>query len=159
MAGNDDFTAVEELTLNELLDEIASIPDGESCDSLVGKRIKWLRESRPSANQPNGRMSHRELAAPGVSYPFISRIEAGDRRPSAEALKMLALKLGTYPRYLAHGGTYDRIEAENWVYRAFQHLPMLEHRRLMRLYAEIRKRNAAAGAEERLPRELAYPQK
>lgn len=48
-------------------------------------------------------MSQRELASPGVSYAYISRIEAGTRRPSVKALRMLARKLGVSPEYLETG--------------------------------------------------------
>ena len=48
-------------------------------------------------------MSQRELAGPGVSYAYISRIEAGTRRPSVKALRTLARTLGVSPEYLETG--------------------------------------------------------
>src|SRR5439155_1406284 len=45
----------------------------------------------------------RELASPGVSYAYISRIEGGARRPSVKALRMLARKLGVTADYLEAG--------------------------------------------------------
>ena len=48
-------------------------------------------------------MSQRELASPGVSYAYISRIEAGTRQPSVKALRMLARKLGVSATYLETG--------------------------------------------------------
>ena len=48
-------------------------------------------------------MSQRELASPGVSYAYISRIEAGARRPSVKALRMLGRKLGVSADYLETG--------------------------------------------------------
>jgi tetratricopeptide (TPR) repeat protein len=48
-------------------------------------------------------MSQRELSAPGVSYAYISRIEAGTRQPSVKALRMLARKLGVSAEYLETG--------------------------------------------------------
>jgi transcriptional regulator with XRE-family HTH domain len=48
-------------------------------------------------------MSQRQLAEPGVSYAYISRIEAGARRPSARALRTLAAKLGVTAAYLETG--------------------------------------------------------
>jgi tetratricopeptide (TPR) repeat protein len=48
-------------------------------------------------------MSQRELASPGVSYAYISRIEGGARRPSVKALRMLARKLGVTADYLETG--------------------------------------------------------
>ena len=48
-------------------------------------------------------MSQRELSSPGVSYAYISRIEAGTRQPSVKALRMLARKLGVSAEYLETG--------------------------------------------------------
>src|SRR5438874_5938141 len=65
----------------------------------IGKRLKRLRLER--------RLSQRDLSAPGVSYAYISRIEAGARRPSVKALRMLAKKLGVTPGYLETGSDLD----------------------------------------------------
>src|SRR4051794_41936074 len=51
----------------------------------IGERLKRLRLERG--------LSQRELAAPGVSYAYISRIEAGTRQPSVKALRRLASEL------------------------------------------------------------------
>jgi transcriptional regulator with XRE-family HTH domain len=48
-------------------------------------------------------MSQRELAGPGVSYAYISRIEKGHRSPSLKAVRILADKLGVTPEYLETG--------------------------------------------------------
>ncbi|TML40969.1 MAG: helix-turn-helix transcriptional regulator, partial [Actinobacteria bacterium] len=61
----------------------------------VGQRLRRLR-------QENG-LSQRDLASPGVSYAYISRIEAGARRPSVKALRQLAPKLGVSVEYLETG--------------------------------------------------------
>src|SRR6266851_4409281 len=61
----------------------------------IGERLKRLRLDR--------HMSQRELAAPGVSYAYISRIEAGTRQPSVKALRRLAAKLGVSADYLETG--------------------------------------------------------
>ena len=61
----------------------------------IGQRLKRLRLER--------HLSQRELAAPGVSYAYISRIEAGTRQPSVKALRRLALKLGVTAAYLETG--------------------------------------------------------
>jgi tetratricopeptide (TPR) repeat protein len=61
----------------------------------IGQRLRRLRLER--------RLSQRELAGPGVSYAYISRIEAGARRPSVKALRMLARKLGVSADYLETG--------------------------------------------------------
>src|SRR5947209_8348700 len=70
-------------------------PPGET----IGQRLKRLRLERG--------MSQRELAAPGVSYAYISRIEAGTRQPSVKALRKLAAKLGVTADYLESGSELD----------------------------------------------------
>jgi transcriptional regulator with XRE-family HTH domain len=70
-------------------------PTGET----IGQRLKRLRLERG--------LSQRELAAPGVSYAYISRIEAGTRQPSVKALRKLAGKLGVSADYLETGSELD----------------------------------------------------
>lgn len=69
----------------------------------IGARLKRLRLER--------RLSQRELAAPGVSYAYISRIEAGTRVPSVKALRRLASKLGVSADYLETGSDLDEASA------------------------------------------------
>jgi transcriptional regulator with XRE-family HTH domain len=64
-------------------------------EETVGKRIRRLRLNRG--------LSQRELAGPGVSYAYISRIEGGQRQPSLRALRYLASRLGVHPEYLEDG--------------------------------------------------------
>src|SRR4051794_8313765 len=61
----------------------------------IGARLRRLRRERG--------ISQRALAAPGVSYAYISRIEAGERQPSTKALRQLAPKLGVSVEYLETG--------------------------------------------------------
>jgi transcriptional regulator with XRE-family HTH domain len=61
----------------------------------IGRRLKRLRLERG--------LSQRELSSPGVSYAYISRIEAGTRQPSVKALRMLARKLEVSVEYLETG--------------------------------------------------------
>jgi transcriptional regulator with XRE-family HTH domain len=70
-------------------------PSGET----IGQRLKRLRLERG--------LSQRELAAPGVSYAYISRIEAGTRQPSVKALRKLAAKLSVTADYLETGSELD----------------------------------------------------
>src|SRR5205085_10746593 len=49
----------------------------ESQAETIGQRLRRLRTER--------RLSQRELSSPGVSYAYISRIEAGTRQPSVKA--------------------------------------------------------------------------
>lgn len=66
----------------------------------VGRRVATLRAKRG--------LSQRDLASPGCSYAYISRVEAGVRTPSGQALDHLAERLGTTAKYLATG------ELEAW---------------------------------------------
>ena len=61
----------------------------------VGERLRRLRI--------DGGFSQRDLSSPGITYAYISRIEAGARTPSVKALRMLARKLGVTPEYLETG--------------------------------------------------------
>src|SRR5687767_10179480 len=61
----------------------------------VGKRLRRLRLERG--------FSQRQLSAPGISYAYISRIEAGTRQPSVKALRKLAAKLAVSAEYLETG--------------------------------------------------------
>jgi len=54
-------------------------------EESIGTRIRRLRLDRG--------LSQRELSGPGVSYAYVSRIEAGQREPSLKALRILARKL------------------------------------------------------------------
>jgi len=68
----------------------------------VGARLKRLRLERG--------FSQRDLSSPGVSYAYISRIEAGARTPSVKALRMLARKLGVSVEYLETGSDLRDVE-------------------------------------------------
>jgi transcriptional regulator with XRE-family HTH domain len=57
-----------------------------------------LRRARLDAG-----LSQRELSEPGVSYAYISRIEAGVRTPSIKVLRKLAPKLGVSVAWLETG--------------------------------------------------------
>jgi transcriptional regulator with XRE-family HTH domain len=66
-----------------------------SVEQAIGDR---LREARVRAG-----LSQRELSEPGVSYAYISRIEAGVRTPSVKVLRKLAPKLGVSVSWLETG--------------------------------------------------------
>ncbi len=68
----------------------------------IGERLRRLRTERG--------LSQRELSSPGVSYAYISRIEAGARRPSVKALRLLGKKLGVSADYLETGSEIRDIE-------------------------------------------------
>ncbi|TML93922.1 MAG: helix-turn-helix transcriptional regulator [Actinobacteria bacterium] len=61
----------------------------------IAERLRRLRIERG--------LSQRDLSSPGVSYAYISRIEAGARTPSVKALRLLADKLGVTVDHLETG--------------------------------------------------------
>jgi transcriptional regulator with XRE-family HTH domain len=63
----------------------------------VGQRIRQRRLELG--------LSQRELATEGVSYAYISRLEAEDRQASIKTLRKLALKLGVSVYWLETGET------------------------------------------------------
>jgi transcriptional regulator with XRE-family HTH domain len=67
----------------------------EPSEETVGQRIRRLRLERG--------LSQRELAEPGISYAYLSRIEAGQRQPSVKALRIVAKKLGVSVEQLETG--------------------------------------------------------
>jgi transcriptional regulator with XRE-family HTH domain len=69
----------------------------------IGARLKRLRLQRG--------LSQRDLSSPGVSYAYISRIEAGARTPSVKALRKLAQKLKVSVEYLETGRDIRDVDA------------------------------------------------
>lgn len=63
--------------------------------AAVGRRLK---QARLAAG-----LSQRQLSFPGCSAAYISRLEAGERVPSLQLLRKLALKLNSDEEYLATG--------------------------------------------------------
>jgi tetratricopeptide (TPR) repeat protein len=70
------------------------VSDASSVET-IGARLKRLRLQKG--------LSQRDLSSPGVSYAYISRIEAGARTPSVKALRKLSQKLGVSVEYLETG--------------------------------------------------------
>src|SRR3954471_24346311 len=63
--------------------------------AAVGRRLREARE--------RARYSQRDLAFPGCSAAYISRIEAGARIPSLQLLRELGRRVGVSADYLATG--------------------------------------------------------
>lgn len=63
--------------------------------TTVGERIRQRRLALG--------LSQRQLASDGVTYAYISRLEANTRQPSVKALRKLAPKLGVSPHWLETG--------------------------------------------------------
>jgi transcriptional regulator with XRE-family HTH domain len=64
-------------------------------EMTMGKRIRTRRLEQG--------LSQRALARPGLSGAYISRIEAGQRRPSPRVLQALAIRLDTTAAWLETG--------------------------------------------------------
>jgi len=61
----------------------------------IGQRIRARRKELG--------LSQREIQDPGITYAYISRVEAGKRRPSLDALIALGEKLDVTGLYLLTG--------------------------------------------------------
>jgi transcriptional regulator with XRE-family HTH domain len=61
----------------------------------IGERLRRLREEQG--------LTQRDLAAPGVSPQYVSKIERGQRSASVKALRRIAPKLGVSWQYLETG--------------------------------------------------------
>ncbi|MBA3347319.1 MAG: tetratricopeptide repeat protein [Actinobacteria bacterium] len=75
--------------------------------AAVGARLK---EARLAVG-----LSQRQLAFPGCSAAYISRLEAGDRVPSLQLLRKLAIKLNTDEELLATGVARSRAEPNDLI--------------------------------------------
>ncbi len=64
----------------------------------VGARVRRLRTERG--------LSERDIASPGVTNAYVSRIETGTRNPSFKAIRKLAERLGVTPLYLETGSDH-----------------------------------------------------
>jgi transcriptional regulator with XRE-family HTH domain len=68
----------------------------------IGERLKRVREDRG--------LTQRDIAVPGVSAQYVSKIERGQRTASVKALRKLAPALGVSARFLETG--HDLTEGE-----------------------------------------------
>ncbi|MEW1863100.1 helix-turn-helix domain-containing protein [Streptomyces sp. NBC_00669] len=111
----------------------------------VGELGEFLREQRRSAQ-----LSLRQLAdAAGVSNPYLSQIERGLRKPSAEILQQLAkaLRISAETLYVQAGMLDARERDELEVPAAILADPSINERQkqvLIQIYESFRKENAAA---------------
>ncbi|KOT33854.1 XRE family transcriptional regulator [Streptomyces caelestis] len=116
----------------------------------VGNLGEYLREQRRSAQ-----LSLRQLAeAAGVSNPYLSQIERGLRKPSAEVLQQVAkaLRISAETLYVRAGildAERDRSEVETRA--AVLADPTLTERQkqvLLQIYESFRKENGFGIAED-----------
>lgn len=110
----------------------------------IGEYIKEQREQ--------ARISIRQLAqAAGVSNPYLSQVERGQRNPSAEILQQIAkgLRISAEALYVRAGILEDR-PADSGVRSALLADPELTERQkqvLLEIYESFRRENALAGQE------------
>ncbi len=108
---------------------------------------EYIREQREQA-----KISMRQLAqSAGVSNPYLSQIERGLRKPSADILQQIAkgLRISAEALYVQAGILEDR-PADSGVRSALLADPQLSERQkqvLMEIYESFRRENAVAGAE------------
>ena len=107
---------------------------------------EYIREQREQA-----KISMRQLAqSAGVSNPYLSQIERGLRKPSADILQQIAkgLLISAEALYVQAGILEDR-PADSGVRSALLGDPELSERQkqvLMEIYESFRRENAVAGA-------------
>jgi transcriptional regulator with XRE-family HTH domain len=106
---------------------------------------EFIREQRQSA-----KISLRELAkSAGVSNPYLSQIERGLRKPSAEILQQIAkgLRISAEVLYV-QAGILDEREASPVVDAIFADSGLTERQKqvLLEIHDSFRKENLAAAA-------------
>ncbi|MBM9508489.1 helix-turn-helix domain-containing protein [Actinacidiphila acididurans] len=117
---------------------------------------EYLREQRRSAQ-----LSLRQLAdAAGVSNPYLSQIERGLRKPSAEILQQLAkaLRISAETLYVQAGILDARERDALEVPAAILTDPSINERQkqvLIQIYESFRKENAAAAEGNPVPEDPA----
>ena len=111
----------------------------------------YIREQRHAAQ-----VSLRQLAkAAGVSNPYLSQIERGLRKPSAEILQQIAkaLRISAEQLYV-HAGILDERAGDDTVVGAILGDAVLTERQkqvLLEIYESFRRENAARSATDAEP--------
>jgi transcriptional regulator with XRE-family HTH domain len=111
----------------------------------------FIREQRNSARLSLRRLS--ELA--GISNPYLSQIERGLRRPSAEILQQIAraLRISAETLYV-QAGILDKPDGDTDLSRhifADHHLTEEQRQAMMRIYLSFRHENDAVAEADRGP--------
>ncbi len=117
----------------------------------------FIREQRNSARLSLRRLS--ELA--GISNPYLSQIERGLRRPSAEILQQIAkaLRISAETLYV-QAGILERPDGDTDLSRhifADHHLTEEQRQAMMRIYLSFRHENDAQADHERASASPAAP--
>ena len=114
---------------------------------------EYIREQRETA-----KISLRELAkSAGVSNPYLSQIERGLRKPSAEILQQIAkgLRISAEALYI-QAGILDHREASPVVDAIIADEALTERQKqvLLEIHESFRKENAAAAVPAEAPADL-----
>jgi transcriptional regulator with XRE-family HTH domain len=122
---------------------------------LVNELGSFIREQRSSARLSLRRLS--ELA--GISNPYLSQIERGLRRPSAEILQQIAkaLRISAETLYV-QAGILERPDGDTDLSRHIfndHHLTEEQRQALLRIYLSFRHENEDEAASDRAASERA----
>ena len=118
---------------------------------------EYIREQREQA-----KISMRQLAqSAGVSNPYLSQIERGLRKPSADILQQIAkgLRISAEALYVQAGILEDR-SADSGVRSALLADPQLSERQkqvLIEIYESFRRENAVTARPERIRKRTPRP--
>jgi len=130
-------------------------PDGPPFVKELPERFNelgsFIREQRSSARLSLRRLS--ELA--GISNPYLSQIERGLRRPSAEILQQIAraLRISAETLYV-QAGILDKPDGDTDLSRhifADRHLTEEQRQAMMRIYLSFRHENEDQAEAHRTP--------
>lgn len=113
----------------------------------VGTIGDFIREQREQAQ-----VSMRQLAKlAGVSNPYLSQIERGLRKPSADILQQIAkgLRISAEQLYVRAGILEDRVSDGEVVATILSDVALTERQKsvLVEIYESFRRENAAGAAE------------
>jgi transcriptional regulator with XRE-family HTH domain len=139
-----EFVREQVTSVRETVDRVAGSVAGTNVSATASQVGDYIREQRSAA-----RVSLRELArTAGVSNPYLSQVERGLRKPSAEILASIArgLKISAETLY-EQAGILDRRSGTPDTLAAIRSDPALSERHkavLLELYETYVREHAAA---------------
>ena len=139
-----EFVREQVTTVREKVDRVAGSVAGTNVSATASQVGEYIREQRSAA-----RVSLRELArTAGVSNPYLSQVERGLRKPSAEILASIArgLKISAESLY-EQAGILDRRSGAPDTLAAIRSDPALSERHkavLLELYETYVREHAAS---------------
>jgi transcriptional regulator with XRE-family HTH domain len=153
-----EFVREQVTTVREKVDRVAGVVTGAGSDTPRSSVGDFIREQRNAA-----RVSLRELArSAGVSNPYLSQVERGLRKPSAEILASIArgLKISAETLY-EQAGILDRRSGNPDTVAAIRsdgHLSERHKAVLLELYETyVREHRASAGEAAAQPAPQDFP--